>query len=702
MPEFAVPRVYHQFRDDWPAHKAALLAAYGDRQVSFVPNLLPEQAVGLTAAETLHILRRRWGQAVDLALAHADPDRPARDAPQLLQSPVGDRPDGRWLQQTNMVGINVRTIGSFWNVVKYALTLPAFHDSIHLLPIWEPGVVGSLYGISSWNLNPEFYSPELAAACPHLDTVAKQLKVVVHLLHAMGRAVGMDVIPHTDRFSEMALAQPQFFEWLQREGTRIVDHSADLHRAVQDRILQFLAAHGPAIAGESYPRDRDAFFGPSLPESQRLRLLFGAADDRARRSQRRNRLVAYLHAYGYEPVPATMAPPFRGIEVDPGTSYTDSQGLVWYDYRITRPELMSRVFGPLARYKLYERLDDNKEWAIDFERPRPAVWRYLCEHYYDVQRRFGFDFMRGDMSHVQMRPGGVPAAIDDHYDVLRAVKAYIGETQGVRHFGYFAETFLAARDVMVYGDEVDHLEASDADVTLGDLQSTSVGSPEFLQQWRRYHDLGTVRRVVPSFTVITGDKDDPRFDPYYLTGNLLRLFIAYFLTGMPSYVALGFATREVHHQPAPNEHYSKLYVFQESDGPKATRGPYVWGKNGALFHDVTRLRLYADRVLPQLADRPIRWLIHPDPSGLQRHVAWTQRDEPQYVIVANTDARQAVDNFNLPCIPGLDRESTLLLDFSTGGGGVEAGPLPPLAGGGYKVLHLEPGEGRVYRLVPPS
>jgi hypothetical protein len=167
-------------------------------------------------------------------------------------------------------------------------------------------------------------------------------------------------------------------------------------------------------------------------------------------------------------------------------------------------------------------------------------------------------------------------------------------------------------------------------------------------------------------------------------------------------VALGFATREVHYQPAPNEHYSKLYVFQESDGPKATRGPYVWGKNGALFHDVTRLRLYADRVLPQLTGRPIRWLIHPDPSGLQRHVAWTQRDEPQYVIVANTDARQGVDNFNLPSIPGLDRESTLLLDFSTGGDGVEAGPLPPLAGGGYKVLHLEPGEGRVYRLVPPS
>ncbi|MGD8738461.1 MAG: hypothetical protein PVJ85_17060 [Anaerolineae bacterium] len=702
MPEFGIPRVYHQFLDNWPVHKDALLATYADHQLSFVPNLLPEQAMGLTAEETLHLLRRRLGDAVDLALAHAGPGQPARDAPQSLQSPVAGQPDGRWLRQSNMVGINVRTIGSFWNVVKYTLTLPHIHGSIHLLPIWEPGVVGSLYGISSWNLNTEFYSPELAQVCPHLDTVAKQLQAVIHLLHAMGRAVGMDVIPHTDRFSEIALAQPQFFEWLQREGTEIVDHTAGLHRAVQARILQFLAANGPALPDEVYPPEPEAFFGPSLPESQRLRILFGPAGDRTRRFQRRNQLVAYLHAYGYEPVPATMAPPFRGIEVDPSTSYTDSQSLVWYDYRITQPELMSRVFGPLARYKLYERLDDNAQWAIDFERPRPAVWRYLCEHYYDVQRRFGFDFMRGDMSHVQMRPGGVPAVIDEHYDILRAVKTYISDTQGVRHFGYFAETFLAARNVMVYGDEIDHLEASDADATLGDLQSTSVGSPEFLQRWRQYHDLATVRRFAPSFTLITGDKDDPRFDQYYIAGNLLRLFVAYFLTDVPSYVALGFATRDLHHQPAPNEHYTKLYVFQESSGPKATHGPYIWGKNGALFHDITRLRLYADRVVPHIAGQAIRWLIHPDPTGLQHHVAWTQRSRPQYVIVANTDPRQAVDNFNLPAIPGLGPDPALALDFSTAGERVGTDPLPLPGIGGFKVQHLGPGEGRVYRVVPAS
>ena len=39
-----------------------------------------------------------------------------------------------------------------------------------------------------------------------------------------------------------------------------------------------------------------------------------------------------------------------------------------------------------------------------------------------------------------------------------------------------------------------------------------------------------------------------------------------------------------------------LYVFQESGGPKATHGPYFWGRNGHLFSTVTRLRRYADAI----------------------------------------------------------------------------------------------------------
>lgn len=707
MPErflLDVPEAYQAFRNAWAQERDKLVDAYALGRVSFLPNLLPELAVRMPVAEALRILRARLGRRVDLALECAAtappwPNAMAGEAslPEELRSPVAGRPDGSWLKATNTVGINVRTVGSFWSVVQYALTLPAAFDSIHLLPIWEPGVVASLYGMSSWQINPEFFSAELAVACPALDTVERQLAFMVHLLHAMGRTVGMDVIPHTDRFSQIVLSHPSYFEWLRREGERIADHSADLHRLAEGAILAFLAEHGPAVPGIAFPSSAPAFFG-ALSEEQRLRVLFGEPRDRAGRERRRLLLVRHLNGLGLEPVPATMAPPYRGIEVDPRTRIVDSDGNIWYDYYITRPEPMSRVFGPLARYKLYESLEDNADWALDFSRPRWEVWRYVCGHYAAVQQRYGFDFMRGDMSHVQMRPEGVPAVAGDAYDLLRAVKRTVRVEHGVSHFGYFAESFLAPRDVMGYGDEVDHLEASEADTTLGDLQSTVVGSPEFLQRLRRYHDLAAARRTVPSFTTITGDKDDPRFDGFYLAGNALRLFLALFLGDMPSYTALGFETRDPHPYPAPNEHYTKLYVFHEVDGPKATRGPYVWGRNAALFAQVTRLRLLAEQAVPLVRGRATRWLIAPDATAHHRHLAWTQAGaRPGYLFVANTDTAAGVGPFDVPLPPGLSGQEVLELELSTQDPAAAAEPLA-FSGRAYRVPGLAPAEGRAYRI----
>ena len=214
-----------------------------------------------------------------------------------------------------MVGINVRTIQSFWNVVKYSFTLPSSQQSIHLLPIWEPGVVASLYGMSSWNINPEFFSPELAQVVPHLNTVEKQLKAVTNLLHALGRTVGMDVIPHTDRYSEMVLANPQYFEWLIRQDTRIVNRRAELHEAVQAALMRFLKMEGSAVSMD-YPSVAKVFFSGYFPDSERLKVLFGQAWDYAGRLNRRNKMVHLLYQLGYETAPATMAPPYRGLAVD--------------------------------------------------------------------------------------------------------------------------------------------------------------------------------------------------------------------------------------------------------------------------------------------------------------------------------------------------------------------------------------------------
>ncbi|MEL7421433.1 MAG: hypothetical protein AAFN81_00495 [Bacteroidota bacterium] len=628
---------YQTLVNYWKSNSRSALTNYSNKHYSFVPNLLPELAVQIDGRTVLESLAQRCGYgALQQALSPL----------QRTKSPIASKQSPDWIKRVNMVGINVRTIQSFWNVVKYALTLPETQSSIHLLPMWEPGVVASLYGMASWQINPEFFSAELYHLVPQLDTVEKQLRAVVNLLHAMGKTVGMDVIPHTDRYSEMVLAQPQYFEWLRRKDMLITEHRANLHEAAQGAIMSWLVRNGTAIAHQSYPDEIQAFFGSGLSEEERLEILFGAPHDYEKRLARRASLVDWLFHKGYEPVPATMAPPYRGLEVDPdpAAQVVDFAGREWRDYRITKPEKMSRVFGPLTRFKFYERLNDNQDWEIDFSRPRTEVWNYFCQHYAAVQETYNLDFMRGDMSHVQMRPEGVPTEVDAYYDPLGAVKTYVGKS--VPYFGYFAESFLAPPGVMAYGDEVDHLVASKADTTLGDLQSMVVGEEEFMANFSRYLQIGEAYAVKPNFTMITGDKDDPRFDRFYLHGNEARLFIGLFLADMPSYQGLGFSQRDPHPVPAPNEHYTKLYVFHLDHGPKATRGPYIWGKNGGLFQNLQRIRLFGEQYWPQLKDTQTKWLIAPDSSAQQLLIAWTQEDEAEILFMVNLGTEEATLNTN--------------------------------------------------------
>ncbi|MEM9260086.1 MAG: hypothetical protein AAGA62_10605, partial [Bacteroidota bacterium] len=456
-------------------------------------------------------------------------------------------------------------------------------------------MVGSLYGMASWELNPEFFSKEAHQLYPELHKNHHQLKVVVNLLHAMGKVVGMDVIPHTDRYSEMVLANPDCFEWLRRHDLSIVSHREFLHEEVQGAITDWLRVRGPALS--AYGMVGGLW---QLSEEDRLQLFFGHPDDFWGRQRRRIDLVDWLYQRGLEPVPATMAPPYRGLEVDPNLAAmtVDEAGRIWRDYRITKPTEMSRVFGPLARYKLFGRQDDNQAWEINFDQPRPWVWDYLARHYTEQQERFHFDFMRGDMSHVQMRPNGVPAVVDNYYDPLCAVKLSIQKK--APYFAYFAESFLAEPGYMAYGDEVKHLVQSKAEVTLGNLQSAVPNSAEFWAMVDHYLSIASSTKLTPAWTVITGDKDDPRFDHFHNHGEVVRFFTGLFLGILPTYYSLGFEQRDRHFERVLNEVYSKLYVFQEKRGEKAVSGPFVWGDNLPLFVQLTGLHVFAEGILAHL------------------------------------------------------------------------------------------------------
>jgi hypothetical protein len=102
----------------------------------------------------------------------------------------------------------------------------------------------------------------------------------------------------------------------------------------------------------------------------------------------------------------------------------------------------------------------------------------------------------------------------------------------------------------------------------------------------------------------------------------------------------------------------------------------------------------------EIAGRPIQWLIHPDPTGAHKHLAWTQKDErPAYVFVANTDTDDSICNFNIPRSASLDERSQLVCEFSTSGRVPDVDKTLTWRDRGYKVAQLAAGEGRVYSVV---
>lgn len=663
------------------------VSAYLTNNASFIYGLPPSEAVNLPTPQVMYILEKKLGHHFN------DAFRLENSVPSPLKNAINDNTEGgKWLRSANMVGINVRTIGSFWNVIKYTLTLPKAQNIVHLLPIWEPGVVASLYGVASWNVNPEFFSNELYQAMPHLDSVEKQLKVVINVLHALGKIVGMDVIPHTDRFSEQVLANPRLFEWLQRIDNDIVRHENNLHLMVEETIFDYLINRYP----HKMPPTSAIFFSDEFGEDLRLKVMFGESWEYGLRLLRREGLIQWLYEHHFETVPATMGPPYRGLKVSDteGSLVVDERGRVWRDFAITKPVEFSRVFGPLTRYKLYENLDDNKDWQIDFTQPRREAYEYAAKHFAAVQRDYNFDFMRGDMAHVQMRPSGVPPVADEFYDILAFIKNYIRRENNVPYFANFAETFLAPPDTMAYGDEIDHLERSEAEATLGDLQSMVVGSERFMNEFNRYVSVLHNRQVAPAFTIMTADKDDPRFDAFYLRGNEARLFIGLFLTEMPSYMGLGFEQRDPHPEPFPNEFYTKLYVFQLEKGKNATYGGYKWGQNQLLFERLDRIRRFSDVIFHKIQNLDNQWLLLPHQSVHRGVVAWSIGT---YLFVVNLDTLNAVENIKIPTPQYKSDFSDVKLEFSTFEE-AENNYKKLIFNGLHIVLpKLEAGEGRVYQ-----
>ena len=99
-----IPDSYEGFRQYWANNQQTAINDYVSQQQSFIPNLLPEQAVQMPAVQLAYILEKRFGHKALYA---------ALNPINSVESPVESQSDATWIKTVNMVGINVRTIGSF-------------------------------------------------------------------------------------------------------------------------------------------------------------------------------------------------------------------------------------------------------------------------------------------------------------------------------------------------------------------------------------------------------------------------------------------------------------------------------------------------------------------------------------------------------------------------------------------------------------
>ena len=83
-------------------------------------NEWPENMIGRPASALSRVLESRYGADFNAVM----------EGECRVPGPYTSLPDTQWIKKANTVGINVRTIGSFWKIIPYALTLPEAQNAI--------------------------------------------------------------------------------------------------------------------------------------------------------------------------------------------------------------------------------------------------------------------------------------------------------------------------------------------------------------------------------------------------------------------------------------------------------------------------------------------------------------------------------------------------------------------------------------------
>ena len=564
-------------------------------------NINPKEAINYSLKKTLSVLSSLIGK---------DVMSQAFDIETHYPSPAQIYSDSNWLKKSKIIGINPRIIGSYFNIVKYAMTFP--EDAIHIMPIWEMGCDGGIYARVNWKLSGQWLDRELVEF--GYDTPEKQLKLVINLLHALGKKVGFDCVPHTDKFSEEVFIVPECFEWIRLNEDKTFQmkysDSEEIYPQIREYILEFLnkfdCADGSKFGEQNFY---------SLAYEERVKILFGNTLEQ--RTSRRVALMDYLRELGFETIPVTEHSPCRPIKFD---CIKNNEFGSYADFKIENKNASAKIFNSITPYRWYK-IDENG--YPDIDKPIQETFEYFYGQVEKFQKDYNFDFFRADMAHNQISHSHCNDEKNDKFDaeMWKLLKEKI--QINTPYFATFAESFLGNYYISGISDMIN----KNFDAILGFSNFRYLDS-EFVELLKYYHNCSECFSFAPSVVSITNDSDQEHNNKFHQSpmANEIRYFVQMFLT-LPGYTGMGFECRNL--LPEDDSEYSGIYTNYR---PKN----YTWGSNKNLFNAISKIRKMYSKIdmmnlktyiLPIQSENVLAWLL-----------CDVKNNNPKYFCLVNIDA----------------------------------------------------------------
>ena len=505
----------------------------------------PIDCLNLTFEQSIDILKYMFGkEKVDEAF----------DITKFVKSPVEKYNDASWCKTIKIIGINPRITKTFWGIVKYAISFP--EQGIHIMPLFDSGD-GSLYVQNSWGINNDFLDDKLIKL--GYNNAEKQLKLIINILHLMGKIVGFDALSHCDNFSKIVLLNPNLFEWvkLNKEKTQQIPFDQidynKLYLEVEDIIIDYL----------NLPKN---LF--ELDEKTRESLIFPKDIDEFKR---RMELRSIIRNKGFEPIPVVEHSPNRPILFEKIEKEGNEN---WAVFKVENKSSREKIFGAMTPYTLYytERSvypEKNNFWV--------ESWDYFSNKINEFQNKFNFDFLRADMAHNQYSHSHREEEKDIYCPELwKYVKSNIKENKP--YFATIAEAFYST----YYIDGISDMINKDFDLVIGEMNFKYLDKEylniidDYIKPFRENFSF------YPSVTMFTNDGDVEGHNKYFKSNdqNLARCFISLFLN-LPSYMGMGFELRDIN--PQIPHMYSHYYVIKHPID-------YCFGSNLDFFYKLTEIR----------------------------------------------------------------------------------------------------------------